>query len=299
LGGNRSDDVSCTIHHHTTTLLHNITQQLNSQIILYDFTEDLPSELVDWDPRLISINTNGFANSHRYILQTLSLTHDVTFVQETRFRNPTLQDRMAYHWNRLTNHEGILCLEDPIYPTDASSPALGGLATLIHPNSPLRNARTIPQDSPILAGRYLQVRCDLGPAILVLHNMYAPVAPSERAAYFNALPRNFPPHYLHIASGDVNCILNRDLDSLRPSMAVMAGSTELTTWLHDLALVDIYRVQKPLTKTFTSPKLVNRLDYIFCSKALARLSHWKATHLPHIPHADHVACHRSAPRTSA
>ncbi|KAF0689018.1 Aste57867_19482 [Aphanomyces stellatus] len=70
----------------------------------------------------------------------------------------------------------------------------------------------------------------------------------------------------------------------------MAGAHELSTWMHDLALVDLYRKQNPLTRTFTSPKLVNRLDYLFCSSRLARLSHWRATHLPHIPQADHAAC---------
>ena len=89
---------------------------------MYDFTSDLPSELVDWDPRIISINTNGFSNSHRYILQTLSCTHDVTFVQETRFRTPSLQDRVAFHWDRLTNHEGVLFFEEPLYPMDSTPP---------------------------------------------------------------------------------------------------------------------------------------------------------------------------------
>ncbi len=265
---------------------------------MYDFIDELPTEIVDWDPRILSLNTNGFTNSYRYILQRLSLTHDVTFVQETRFRNPTLQDRVEFHWNRLTNHEGFLFFEDPIAPLETSSPATGGLATLIHPNSPLRNAVAIPMDCPLLAGRYLQVQCNLGPATLVLHNLYAPVAPSERAAFFHALPRDFPPHYLHVASGDMNCILNQELDSLRPSLAVTSGSTELTTWLHVLGLVDIFRLQKPLRKTFTSPKLVNRLDYIFCSSVLARLPHWKASHLPHIPNADHVACQIITKRTT-
>ncbi|KAF0688963.1 Aste57867_19521 [Aphanomyces stellatus] len=35
---------------------------------MQDYLSELPQEIVDWDPRLISINTNGFTNSHRYIL---------------------------------------------------------------------------------------------------------------------------------------------------------------------------------------------------------------------------------------
>ncbi|KAF0683901.1 hypothetical protein As57867_024010, partial [Aphanomyces stellatus] len=81
-----------------------------------DDIEKACDEIVDWDPRLISINTNGFTTSHRYILSQLSSSHDVTFVQETRFRTPSLHDKVAYHWNRITNHEGLLFFEPPLYP---------------------------------------------------------------------------------------------------------------------------------------------------------------------------------------
>ncbi|KAF0692127.1 hypothetical protein As57867_016698, partial [Aphanomyces stellatus] len=257
---------------------------------MQDYLSELPQEIVDWDPRLISINTNGFTNSHRYILSQLSSSHDVTFVQETRFRTPSLHDKVAYHWNRITNHEGLMFFEPPLDPDVPTSPATGGLATLIHPHSPLKDATEFPHENPTLRGRYLQIRCTLGALTIVLHNVYAPVACTDRAAFFDALPRDFPPHFLHIAGGDFNCILNKDLDSQSPSAATMAGSHELTAWMHDLGIVDLFRLQNPLARTFTSPKLVNRLDYVFCSSRLARLTLWRATHLPHIPQADHVGC---------
>ncbi|KAF0687848.1 hypothetical protein As57867_020397, partial [Aphanomyces stellatus] len=258
--------------------------------VMQDYLSELPQEIVDWDPRLISINTNGFTNSHRYILSQLSSSHDVTFVQETRFRTPSLHDKVAYHWNRITNHEGLLFFEPPLYPDVPTSPATGGLATLIHPHSPLKDATEFPHENPTLRGRYLQIRCTLGALTFVLHNVYAPVACTDRATFFDALLRDFPPHFLHIAGGDFNCILIKDLDSQSPSAATMAGAHELTAWMHDLGIVDLFRHQNPLSRTFTSPKLVNRLDYVFCSSRLARLTHWRATHLPHIPQADHVDC---------
>ncbi|KAH9051221.1 hypothetical protein Ae201684P_007890 [Aphanomyces euteiches] len=237
---------------------------------------NVPTELVDWDPQIISLNTNGFSNSHRYILDKLSSVHDVSFIQETRFRTPSFHDRVAFHWQRITNHEGSLFFEEPIYPEVSTSPATGGLAT--------------PHDNPVLRGRYLQVRCTLGPLTVVLHNIYAPAAFQERASYFEELPRDFPPHALHIVGGDFNCTLNKDLDSLRPSTSTMAGTLQLEQWMHSLSLVDLFRRQNPLARAFTSPTLTNRLDYIFCSSTLAGLRHWKATHMPHVPQADHVAC---------
>ncbi|KAF0701435.1 hypothetical protein As57867_008042, partial [Aphanomyces stellatus] len=163
---------------------------------MQDYLSELPQEIVDWDPRLISINTNGFTNSHRYILSQLSSYHDVTFVQENRFRTPSLHDKVAYHWNRITNHEGLLFFEPPLYPDVPTSPATGGLATLIHPHSPLKDATEFPHENPTLRGRYLQIRCTLGALTIVLHNVYAPVACTDRAAFFDALPRDFPPHFL-------------------------------------------------------------------------------------------------------
>jgi exonuclease III len=263
-----------------------------------DNSTPLPSEIVDWDPQVISLNTNGFSNSFRYILRQLASTHDVSFIQETRFRTPSRQEKVAYHWHRITNHEGVIIFEPPLYPSESTSPATGGLATLIHPHSPLRGAQEVPHNSSVLQGRYLQVQCTLGPTTLVLHNIYAPASSSERAAFFNALPRSFPPHVVHVVGGDFNCILNKDLDSLHPTTAVMAGSFELQSWLHSLSLVDLYRHKNPLGRTFTSPKLINRLDYIFCSTTLARLDHWHASHLPHIPNADHVACQVTTKRTN-
>ncbi|KAF0717351.1 Aste57867_2342 [Aphanomyces stellatus] len=188
-----------------------------SLTVMQDYLSELPQEIVDWDPQLISINTNGISNSHRYILQQLSSCHDVTFIQETRFRSPSEHSKVDFYWQR----EGMLFFKPPIYPEVPMSPATGGLATLIYPHSPLKDAVETPHHEPILRGRYLQVRCQLGGLTIVLHNVYAPEAWSDRAAFFVTLPRDFPPHILHIAGGDFNCILNKDLDSLKPSAATM------------------------------------------------------------------------------
>lgn len=135
---------------------------------------NLPPEIVDWDPQLFSLNTNGFANSHRYILQHIASKHDVTFIQETRFQSPSIQARVTYHWQRITNHEGLHFWESPSYPSAPNLRATGGLATFIHPHSPLQNAVVVPNSNDLLRARYQQIRCTLGPATIVLHNVYAP-----------------------------------------------------------------------------------------------------------------------------
>ncbi|KAF0713679.1 hypothetical protein As57867_004239, partial [Aphanomyces stellatus] len=71
---------------------------------------------------------------------------------------PRVSTTNTYYWNRITNHEGLLFFEPPIYPDVPTSPATGGLATLIHPHSPLKDATEFPHENP-LRGRYLQIRC--------------------------------------------------------------------------------------------------------------------------------------------
>ncbi|KAF0716350.1 hypothetical protein As57867_002884, partial [Aphanomyces stellatus] len=107
-----------------------------SLTVMQDYLSELPQEIVDWNPQLIFINTNVFSNSHRYILQQLSSCHEVTFIQETRFCSPSEHGKVEFHWQRITNHEGSLFFEPPIYPEVPTSPATGGLATLIYPHSP-------------------------------------------------------------------------------------------------------------------------------------------------------------------
>ncbi|KAH9051227.1 hypothetical protein Ae201684P_007896 [Aphanomyces euteiches] len=196
---------------------------------------NVPTELVDWDPQIISLNTNGFSNSHRNPFP------------HAKFPRPCCIPLATHHKPRR-----LFVFEEPIYPEVSTSPATG-------------ERHSSPHDNPVLRGRYLQVRCTLGPLTVVLHNIYAPAAFQERASYFEELPRDFPPHALHIVGGDFNCTLNKDLDSLRPSTSTMAGTLQLEQWMHSLSLVDLFRRQNPLARAFTSPTLTNRLDYIFCS----------------------------------
>ncbi|KAF0687697.1 Aste57867_20580 [Aphanomyces stellatus] len=169
---NNSIDSICDLHH--------ALQPEDWDLLVDDGLSDSDSLLDDDDLLKLWIGTHdsspstptAFTNSHRYILSQLSSSHDVTFVQEIRFRTPSLHDKVAYHWNRITNHEGLLFFEPPLYSDVPTSPATGGLATLIHPHSPLKDATEFPHENPTLRGRYLQIRCTLGALTIVLHNVY-------------------------------------------------------------------------------------------------------------------------------
>ncbi|CAK4491917.1 unnamed protein product, partial [Aphanomyces euteiches] len=61
--------------------------------------------------------------------------------------------------------------------------------------------------------RYMVVSSMWGDDPIYYHNVYAPVEDSERDAFFDALPRNFPIASKHVVMGDFNLPMDRALDS--------------------------------------------------------------------------------------
>ncbi|RHY20671.1 hypothetical protein DYB32_009984, partial [Aphanomyces invadans] len=130
----------------------------------------------------------------------------------------------------------------------------------------------------------------MGDSVVFLHNIYAPTNPRRRLEFFQALPRDFPESALHIIGGDFNCILSPGLDSNRPTTYSTTGAHELVAWTTALNVLDVFRWKNPLKRSFTSPTLSNRLDYIFLSSRWAKLPHIKASHLAIQPNTDHIPC---------
>ena len=252
----------------------------------------LPQAIIDWDISLFSLNTNGLSNSFHHLLKNFLLKNSISFIQETRLPYPSDHDKIDFYWKKHTNQQGTFFYEEPIYSISNSSHPTGGLATFLHPDCPLGNCTNLNSswDNPLLRGRYLLISATLENIPIYLHNVYAPYDYHDRVNFFNALPRDFPPEAFHIVGGDFNVIFSPTLDSCRPSTHATHGSQELYLWLQDLHLVDIFRQQNPLKRAFTSPKFINRLDYIFISSAMASLRHLKFRHLELIPHADHTPC---------
>ena len=120
-------------------------------------------------------------------------------------------------------------------------------------------------------GRFIIVKVEIEDNLYVLINVYAPNKDKEDVEFFNGLlaiirrddldaEENF------IIGGGFNCPLNPVLDKKGRSLTQgKSFVTSIDCFEEELDLVDIWRVQIPITKGFTwsqkSPKIFCQLDY--------------------------------------
>ena len=91
---------------------------------------------------------------------------------------------------------------------------------------------------------------------------------AKRGSFFENLPRQFEPDALHVVMGDLDLVLDTDLDTSTPDTAPTEGHDDCITWLASLDVVDVWRLMHPTDRVYSFPKGVNRLDYIFISERL-------------------------------
>ena len=127
-------------------------------------------------------------------------------------------------------------------------------------------------------GRFIIVKVEIEHNLYVLINVYAPNKDKENVKVFNNLlailrREDLDAEESFIVGGDFNWPLNPVLDkkvgSLTPRKAVV---TSVDCFQEELDLVDIWRVQNPITEGFTwsqkCPKIFCRLDYWLISNSL-------------------------------
>ena len=168
------------------------------------------------------------------------------------------------------------------------------MLTTVHPQAPFSDLHAIDTttlpNAHRLEHRYLLVRGMVGSTPVYQHNIYAPQDFQSRVAFFDALPCSFEHDALHLAGGDFNVILHDVLDSVQPTMGDQTGRESLKHWLGHLNLVDVFRTAHLTRRVITSPRSINRLDYIFASNQLCRDSLSRAGHIHGTTHSDHSAC---------
>ena len=103
--------------------------------------------------------------------------------------------------------------------------------------------------------------------------LYAPTDGSERIAFFPTLDRYLVTRRHVILGGDLNCLLNLDLDKRGGNSNLGGtGAPELRQLLHKFHLVDAWRVQHPLVRAYTWHNKANtiecRLDKFYVSADL-------------------------------
>ena len=195
--------------------------------------------------RLISLKTRGISNFKRrrtVFTWCRKKKADVIFLQETHSKK-----EIELQWRNEWGTEMIL---------SHGSPNARGVAILLNKGVDYCIQSKI--IDPL--GRFIIVKVEIEHNLYVLINVYAPNKDKENVKFFNDLlailrREDLDAEESFIVGGDFNCLLNPVLDkkggSLTPRKAVV---TSVDCFQEELDLVDIWRVQNPITKGFTWSK---------------------------------------------
>ena len=210
-----------------------------------------------WKFKIISINVNGIKSEMWTKLRHLhKLRYDIILLQETKLMDADTNDDLIYRWKQISDGEA--------YTEPAVSSQSGGVAILLsaHTCTLLPDREILPLQ--IEPHRYMVMRATLGNEPIYIHTIYAPVHREDRPAFFNNLPTPAN-HGSHIVGGDLNCVMDVQVDTTGDRNIAGAGTVELRNWLATLSAIDPWRNQHAEEKEMTSPSGLSRIYMIFLS----------------------------------
>ena len=195
-------------------------------------------------------------------------------------------ERVNYHWNELLQNNTKLTfwseeIQSRHNPTTKAN-RHNGVAILInkeHPFTQIKIRNDLIPESIKSQQRYLILELHYNDQKILLHNIYVPVNIKEKIEFLTIINQiNYPTNYSHIVGGDFNTIINPTLDQLHPNHNILHGTELLHSFINNINLIDTWRTHNGNKKEFTSPKRINRIDYIFVSKDIITNSNFEATH---------------------
>ena len=233
-----------------------------------------------------SININGFNYQPRYFLSESIKNTTILLLQDTKMSNIDNIDRVKYHWNELLqNNTTLTYWSEDLYTRN--NPTIkqnrnNGVAILFNKDHPFQHIQIrhdlIPESIKIKQ-RYLILELTYNDQKILLHNLYVPANNNEKIEFLKEINNiQFPEHFSHIIGGDFNTIINPNLDQLHHNQNILQGTELLNEFTTKLNVIDTWRTHKGIKKEFTSPKRINRIDYIFISKNIITNSNFEANH---------------------
>ena len=213
------------------------------------------------DISLQSLNVRGLLekNKRRSLLSYVkNQKADIIFLQETHFTTET-KDVLSREW------------QGPCFQAFGSN-CSRGVAILIKPSASFMLIDCKYLDSN---GRTLLLNCTIDDIELCLVNIYAPNKVKERNNFIVKLSdwlSSLDPTNL-ICGGDINCVLNPELDKKGGRLDTAGRSAKVVKKLCSrLEICDAYRLANPTTQQFTWRNLTKnvacRLDFWLIHKTL-------------------------------
>ena len=230
--------------------------------------------------KLVSLNVNGMNNPikrSKVILKMKKLKAHIIFMQETHLTKDEHEKLKKFGFR------------NTFYSSHRQSHKRG-VAILI------KNSVTFDCSKEIVdkQGRYIIVKGELEHEKVTLVNIYAP--PDSDKGFFNSLFRIIASESegLLLCGGDLNIVLNHNLDTTGPIRNKMYITKLMNILLKEQGIVDVWRELHPLEKDYTHyshpHKSHSRIDYIFmnswglhrvkeCKIGTADISDHNAVHL--------------------
>ena len=208
---------------------------------------------------ICTVNANGlkdYAKRQQFFYHFRN-THDIVFVQESHVS--TLDE--VQQWNTEWRGEAIWSL---------GSNSSKGVGILFSPKADCR-FDDIRRDN---VGRVVACIVHFNNFSMLLVNVYAPNAPSQRSVFFKNLQNFMYGNYPILLGGDFNCVLG-EFDKMGGSSSSsysFAGGRDLGLLVDKLMLLDSWREEHPDSKIFTwrdaNNTKASRLDRFYISSSI-------------------------------
>ena len=220
--------------------------------------------------RLISLNCRGLANKEKRNEMMHWLSHhtkgpfDIILLQETHFCQKDEKLWNIHAKTHFTSYKTIFS-----HGTRASR----GVIIIIKENY----FKLIQNIDSVKSGRYIFIDLDINETALTLLNAYAPNLEDQnnQTEFWDHIYQklSIKEDRQIIIGGDLNVILNGEMDRKPPMNKTYKGVTKLKNVMDALSLSDFWRLANENIKRFTwrrhKPQLIqSRLDYWIASKNL-------------------------------
>ncbi|RHY15073.1 hypothetical protein DYB25_003070 [Aphanomyces astaci] len=202
---------------------------------------------------------------------------NIVALQETKLKDSHHLSTFTYHIQHALGHgKCFIAVNDP-RANPEYVPALnedtahrsGGVALVFDDTVPgFRDLRHMTELD--VAYKYMVVNTHWQETPVYFHCVYAPVQPTERVAFYDSLPRDFPEDSIHVVMGDLNLPLDLYLDADKPHHVHTVGRINCLEWLAALRVTDAWRMHHDEDRTYSGPHKTTRLDYILADTHLVR-----------------------------
>ena len=156
--------------------------------------------------------------------------HTVVAIQETKLASIYQYDKVRFHLDHtLGVGNYFLATNDHRIDNSEIEPRRSSGVMFIFQNDTPGFSNLQDLSHLGVPDKYMVVKTEWTNQAVFFHNVYAPVDNDAREAFYESIPRDFPPNATHIVMGNFNLPIDRAIDSTAGMMNYYAGRQECMT----------------------------------------------------------------------